>query len=157
MAADGAPTALVCPSPELIAQLRTEGLDSQQILKWLKAEDVESREDLAAAFRNAEEVIRVAAFVAEPWAWAVRTGQASWEANQEARHLLSRLRVAGREVVAPITEALARTKKARARRPRPKAQARQEKDLDQERRRRIPRATRPQSSRAPGVQSPRSA
>ena len=123
-----------CPSEELVTQLRAEGMATEVVLGWLREEDVENREDLASAFRNGVDVMRAAPLMAEPWAWAVRTGRASWEANQDARALLSRLRKAAHAVVAPIQEALARTRRLRARRPKAKAKPRQEKDVDRDRR-----------------------
>ena len=132
MAAAPAAAPTVCPGPALRQQLREQGLDSPQVLRWLRDEDVETREDLVATFRSAPKVLEVAPCMAEAWAWAVRTGDSPFLANEEARQLLRRLREASRAVVRPIAEAIARTRRLRAKRPRPKAKARPEKDIDQE-------------------------
>ena len=60
------------------AALRSAGLASDAVLRWLEAEEVLSLDDVRSLFWTEEEARRVAPCMVAPWAWALKVGPASW-------------------------------------------------------------------------------
>ncbi len=110
------------PSPALREALAAQGLATEEVIQWLRAEEVETAADLRFAFRTAEQVARDAPALNESWAWVVRVGPTDWELRVEGQRAALQASLASASAGDPVSESRRRVAKRRkAIRPRSKA------------------------------------
>ncbi len=104
-------SASVYPSPVLSEALAAQGLATEEVVKWLQDEEVETAADLRFAFRTAEQVARDAPALSAAWAWAVRVGPTDWELRAEGLRAAPQASVAVASAGDPVSESRRRVAK----------------------------------------------
>ncbi len=123
------------PSAELLQALQEQGLATDELLAWLHAEEVETRDDLAALFRSEAQAKRIAPCTVAAWQWANIWQPPRWQVRAEGRAVLQQVAAGTARGPDPAAAAVKRKAARRAVRPRAKAPAGPQRSKDAAQRR----------------------